>query len=282
MRFALSSLAIAALIFGGHCAGSLPPCDAQNAAIGTLPFATETFQVTAEPVLPVAPHIEGKAHYELGEKIKLAFAGSLPDGAAAAFAWTLPAGVESELVDGNSAAFVWAKAGAYKAELAVTYSIDILTPGPKFPNDPADIKQTKLAIVLPVLVHEFTVGPETPPIPPPGPKPVPVPTPDDPWGIVSTVSATLAALPESVKSQAPQTAALFRQAAERLEIGELASIGQAASWLQSERKKLWGANAAAWAPVENSFGAIWNSNWPLSKGQVIQFYRLVAAGLEAG
>lgn len=162
-------------------------------------------------------------------------------------------------------------------------TFDYLEPGPNWPATPTDIVKKSRTVLVDKYEKtyraEFTVDGLVPPKPP-GPGPKPVPTPDDPWGLKDTVMGVTAALSEAVKSQCPQTAALFNEAAAKLESGEFGSIQAAAVWLQTERKKLWGSNASEWAPVENAFGEVWNANWPLNKAQVITFYRLVAAGLE--
>lgn len=116
---------------------------------------------------------------------------------------------------------------------------------------------------------------------PPGPQPPPGPTPDDPWKVGEAVAGVASALSSSVKSQAPATAALFDEAAAGLESAHFPTINQAATWLQTERKKLWGSNAAEWSAVEGAVNEIWNQHWPMLKGDVINFYRAAAAGLRS-
>jgi len=115
------------------------------------------------------------------------------------------------------------------------------------------------------------------------PTPTPVPAPDDRWGLSTAVGAALRDMPPLAKGdgRAVATVGLYRQAADGLANAEFVSMNQAAKWLQTERKKLWGDHAGSWAAFEKPVSDIWNDTWPMLKGDVIEFYRAVANGIEA-
>jgi hypothetical protein len=116
---------------------------------------------------------------------------------------------------------------------------------------------------------------------PPTPPPNPIPNVDDPWKVGETARGILSSLSPEVKAQTRATAELYLKAAAGLEDGTYPSIGEAAKWLQAERKKLWGANAAQWSPFESAVSDVWNKAWPMLKGDVAKFYRATAAGIGA-
>lgn len=140
-----------------------------------------------------------------------------------------------------------------------------------------DELRSSIDAMLAAFATELGGKPPTPPTPPVPPGP----TPDDPWKVGEAVAGVCSALSASVKAQAPATAALFDEAAAGLESAKFATINQAAGWLQAERKKLWGSNAAEWSAVEGTLSEIWSQHWPMLKGDVINFYRAVAAGLRS-
>lgn len=135
--------------------------------------------------------------------------------------------------------------------------------------------------------HAVTIGKPVPPDPiPPGPDPTPPgPTPDvpaDQFDNVGQLAQKLASgLASAARGQAKATAAIYRQAADKLSNGSFVNVTEAHKWISAERAKVWGPESAAWQPVIDEIGTVWNRFWPMDKGTVILFYRAVAGGWEA-
>lgn len=173
-RRSLASLGLlAALTLCGHSAAVLPPCEYQSQARAEGPASASDLEPIAD-----APRIVMADRFDLGEKITARVEGTALPTATAFYRWTLPEGVSEEVGDGGRALFLWAREGKYTIRLAITYTIQVLTP------DPADqTKGVPTTLVLPPyeFAHTFSVGAApAPPTPPPGPTPPPTPTPTPP------------------------------------------------------------------------------------------------------
>lgn len=122
-------------------------------------------------------------------------------------------------------------------------------------------------------------GPPTPPVPPTPPAPT---VPEDRFDNVGrSVHTLVSTFPTQSKALAANTAQLFEFTADKLANGEIASLNAAAGFLQTERTKLWGAQSSDWSAFVAKIQEPWNKRWPLTKPDVIEFYRAVAAGLKA-
>lgn len=171
MRRPLISLGLlAALTLCGHSAAVLPPCEYQSQARAEGPVSADDLEPIAD-----APRIVMAERFDAGDKIVARVEGTALPTATAFYRWSLPEGVSEEVGDGGRALFLWAREGTYTIRLAITYTIQVLTPDPADPT-----KGVPTTLVLPPyeFAHTFTVGAApAPPTPPPGPTPTPTPTP---------------------------------------------------------------------------------------------------------
>lgn len=131
-------------------------------------------------------------------------------------------------------------------------------------------------------------SPEPIPPTPPGPDPVPPeppPTPDLPEDEFDNVGQTSYKLASAInaegRSKAIALSKLYRDTADKLEDTTYPDITSAAKALQKERDTIWGDKAQDWAGWYGTVSNSWNKFWPMDKGKVIKFYRIIGDSLEA-
>lgn len=216
---------------------------------------------------------------ERDRKIIATYDAQAPDGAQVKTQWDMPPGVDFERVD--SRVFFWAPPGSHEIAVntvwVLTEKVTVETPdGPREVQNLVDFGQSRDRA-------KFTVGKpddgdddnddddgdddgdDDPDIPP-----------DDFQNIGQRVAAWAKGLQGTDKA-----AAIFKESARLLDEDPTKTVDDVATWLIKQLQESVPYDSPGWSKLRANYGADLQQRWPLSGGVLADYYRAVAAGLEA-
>lgn len=227
-------------------------------------------EVTVEPVEPISDPSQVEQVYEFLEYTPAVVQVQSTD-PSVSVAWFIDEPVNAIIFDDGMRLHIWAPPGVYPLRMVVQ-----------------KIQDNKIVNWQKIITLQITpiVPPTPPPIPPtpvpPTPPPTPTPNvPDDDYGNLGQELYKIFSTTPVIRPLAAQYSAIYKKAADDLEAGRLPEIADSIKQIETDAGKIeLSAEQRNQLGIFNTTTATaWKNKWPMTREEVVSFYRAVVAGL---